>query len=419
MWIISPLIYLIAAFWLCMFKNELVNVIPNIMPKFTSASVYKVKIPVSSPEKIMAITRTYDKYNDLPHAPTKKTTEFISSMSMHFNYNFTSIDQINEAVLELATTTDTSSGLISRFWRFVTFVNFVWLISICGMVVTFYPMLFQIFGPIMVIAAERVLKVIMVGIRYKVELGFGFLTIMLTQSIHCHKDVGFYIALTSLAGYCAFFLHCVKTQSSSAISIDILNLMVHSMLVIPTIALTFLFESDLLGFCSVGILYSFLGFSSISSGLCWAIGFDSREKMNTCIGASLILLPLYFVMSKTISLTKYFYYGVYVFGVIVYLLGMLISASRFVSSYEKFVLRQIMMIVSVIIIMWVSTYFNIAALYNVGATFACLYFSDKIGESSIWKGSEVVLVFLCFLLCYLTSLWLNMHPQFLMDIIKG
>lgn len=411
MCITNPLIYIFTTIAVTLLKNKVLIYVPNLLifESLQTVSNYKPKLP-SSPAKILALYDTYQ----------QNGPNMINMVSQLLNYNFTTKSEIDEVIAELKMSDDVSTGLISRFWRFVTFVNFVWLVSIIGMVITFFPAFSTLFGPILIILAEVIITILAQIYAYKYEIGYSILSLLLTQSLHTHKDIGFYLALASLVGYYGLFLSDVSANKNTGISPDMVNVFIHGMMMIPTFLLTFAYESQLLGFVSVALGYSMLGFSTISSGLCWCIGFNNKNSLNNCAATSLILLPAYFALNKrSISGTKYFYYGVYIFGLVVYMIAMLISSSRFVADKQEFAVKQLMMIFSVGFAMITGSYYDITSLYNVGATFACLYFSDKIGESHIWSNNTVVLLFFTFASCFGASLWLNTHPDFLMSIIKG
>jgi hypothetical protein len=99
-------------------------------------------------------------------------------------------------------------------------------------------------------------------------------------------------------------------------------------------------------------------------------------------------------------------------------LGLLIKSSRFVSK-EDYGLNQIIMIVSLGSSLYTSSLFNIGALYNVAVTFFFMYGLEKFVEFDVWKNNGVVLVFCVACIFYYVSFWLNTHPTFIMDTIRG
>lgn len=410
MWILKPIIYLFASVCLTFYKNDVLRLIPNfLIPiKIATVSQYKPQLP-TTPAKII---KTYEIY-------IKNDDNVVNDISLLLNYKFESKTQIDELINELRQSTETKTGLISKFWRLVTFVNFVWLISILGITITFFPAMLKLFGPLIMLLTDTLINIIIQLHKYREEIGYTSLTFLLIQSFHAHKDIGFYLAMTSLVMYGALFMNSIYTRKNTGVNKDLVNMFIHTMLFIPTCLLTLAYESNLLGFISVALFYSMIGFSTMSSGLCWMFGFRGKRELNNCLVSSLIMIPFYFLLSKYIVIVKYFYYGIYVFGVVMYFLALLITTSKFYSKDDEYYQKQIVMTLSLTIGMIVGAYFDIISLYNVSVTFVFLFFSDKIAESSMWKGSEIILVFFGFVTCYLISLWLNTHPNFLESVMYG
>lgn len=412
MWIQFAILYIVTTYFLCFYKKLVTNLVPNIIykGKLTTSSDYLPRLPKDQ----STVIKTYDIW-------VKNEPDKLDQVSKLLNFNFTSNEQLYQLVTELRQATEeNSSGLAGKFWRMLNFVNFIWIISILGMTITFLPFLIKIAGPLFAILGKVLVELIKLLVTYYEEIGYSLLTFFLVQSFHFHKDIGFYIAFTTLCGYCGLFIHSLSVhEKNTVIDKELANVFTYSMMFVPTVLLTLSYDSYFLGFLSVAIFYAMIGFSVVSRGLCWCIGFDNMDSLTNCIGASLVLIPLYFSLDGSVSYLKYFHYGTYCFGVIVYFLALLIMSSRFHSRNGDHVRAQLTMIFSLVVSMGYGSFYNISSLFNVGATFVCLYFGEKIGEMEIWKGSEIVLIFLGFVSCYYASLWLNTHPAFLMSVISG
>lgn len=409
MWLINPTIYLLTIVCLYLQKDILLSIIPKVPLSTNTVTVsqYKSKLP-SDPKTIIQLYKVYNNKNN-------DTLKLASSLA---NFNFKTFGELDEMMTELENTTELSNGLLGRFWRMVTFVNFLWLISIVGLTITFLPAMLQIFGPLLIHLAQIIIELLKLLWIYHEELGYVFLSYLSIQSFHYHKDIGFHLCFTSLFGYCAMFMHTLQLHAPNDSS-ETSKLFMFCMMGLPTFLLTLMYESDFLGFMFVCLLYKYLGFSIMSRGLCWCIGFNDEQDMNQTLGASLILIPLYFLINENTPLLKHFQYGIYVFAVPVYFLSLLIKSSVYVSKKNDYVTYQLMMILSLLMSMCCGSFCNISSLYNVGATFMFFYLGEKVQELDIWKNNAVILIFLGFLVTYFVSLWLNTHPAFLMSVIKG
>ena len=420
-WILLPLFYIAVTYLMCYHTNNVFKYVPDCMWLNSinqtnlvgqTVSTYLPKLPTDP----ATVIQLYDlKLNQ------QTNSNMLEEASKITNFKFESVDQFDMLISELKTTRyDNSGGMIGKFWRMITVVNVIWIISTLGMIITFFPAIVKILGPLMQVLTEILLEILTFALKYYEEIGYGFLSFLLTQSFKMHKDIGFFIGFTSLAGYYALFLHSAKIhEKSSELTEDTKKIFVFTMMLAPTVMMTVYHASYFLGFVSVMFFYGMIGFSVISRGLCWGIGFNSEDSLTNCVGASLTMVPLYFVFNKVSGSMQYFSYGVYVFGVIVYLLGLLILSSSFHTKGADYARCQILMIASLVGLMITGSYSNILSLFNVSVTFACLYFGEKVGEMSLWKGNEIVLTFALFLSTYFGSLWLSTHPEFITSVLHG
>lgn len=409
MWFIFPLLYLVTITILWYDHTIITKVVPNLVmtnSKVAPSTTFS-KLP-KDPSTIIALYKI-----SLDNSANK-----LVEASNLMEYEFKSDVELSDLITELEKTTETDNdGLLGKFWRMLTFVNLVWLISSVVMVCLFVPVMYMLFGPLLVHLAKLVYEIYVLLYKIREELSYAFLIRGLIQSYHLHKDVGVYIAFTSILGFYMQWMYSLRIHTKSNGS-EIGKLMVFTVMLYPTILLTFSYANYLMGFMSVMILYAYLGFSVVATGLTYYIGFKDKNGLDSCVGASLMMLPIYTLFVKTQSQLKYFHYGFYVFGVVAYFLGMLIKSSRF-SVNEDYGLNQIIMIVSLVTSTYMSSLLNIGALYNVGVTFSFIYGLEKFVEFDVWKNNEIVLVFCVACIFYFTSFWLNIHPTFLMDFVKG
>lgn len=409
MWYFFPILYLITITTLWYQPKLVTDVVPNLTmtTNKVSPSTTFAKLP-RDPATIIKLYKI-----SLDESPDK-----LNQASKLLEYTFKSDQELIDVIAELEKTTETSNnGLIGKFWRMVTLVNLIWLVSSVVIVVLFGPVLFQIFGPLIIHLAQLLYEIGVLLYKIREELGYSFLTLMLIQSYHLHKDIGLYIAFTSVIGFFAQWMYSLSIHTAKN-GTELGKLVVFSTMLYPTMLLTLSYQSQLLGFMSVVLLYAYLGFSAIATGLTYYVGFKDKTSLNQCIGASLIMLPLYMMFVTTKTELKYFHYGFYVFGFVAYFLGLLIKSSAY-NSKEDYGLTQIITLVSLGASLYTSTLLNVGALYNVTLTFSFLCGLEKFVELDVWKNNGVVMIFFVACIFYCLSFWLNTHPTFLMDTIRG
>jgi hypothetical protein len=409
MWYFFPILYLLVVTISWFDPGTITNLVPNLTmtTNKVAPSTSVAKLP-TDPATVIKLHKVY-----LSNEPDK-----LSQASTLIGYEFTSLQEFDFVMTELEHTTEVSNdGLIGKFWRMMTLVNLMWLVSSVLIVVLFGPVLYQVFGPLIIHLALLLYEIGVLLYKVREELGYLTLTLMLSQSFHLYKDVGLYIAFTSVIGFYVQWMYSLSIHTESK-GTELGKLLVFGVMIYPTVLLTVQYTSYLLGFMSVVLLYAYLGFSVVATGLTYYVGFKDENTMNQCIGASLVMLPLYLTFLNTGSVIKYFHYGFYVFGFVAYFLGLLIKSSRFVSK-EDYGLNQIIMIVSLGSSLYTSSLFNIGALYNVAVTFFFMYGLEKFVEFDVWKNNGVVLVFCVACIFYYVSFWLNTHPTFIMDTIRG
>ena len=405
--VLQPLIYICIVFLLSFYTTNVLKFVPNFTHStglITSTS-YIPKIP-NNPATVIKLYQLEQKLGQQNDESILKLASNVAK------FEFKNIEQFQQLMDELKSTPDEKLGVIGKFWKLMTLINVIWIVSIIGMTVTFFPAIVAIFGPLMNVLVDFVKRIIKSILPYSEQIGYVLLIFILSQSFYCPKDIGFFLALTSLVGYYSLFIYTCNKHGQNVTNESTKSLYSYGMILLPTAMLTIYYNSDLLGFLSIVFLYFSFGFSVISRGLCWCIGFRDRDPLTDCTCISLALIPLYLVMDKKVAYLKHFHYGIYVMSVIIYFLGLLILSSKY--KYGK---TQILMIISLILFAFIGSIMNITSMYNVTITFSFLYLGEKIGEMSFWKGFEIVLVFLGFLTCYFASMLLTAHPSFLTAII--
>eukprot|EP01137_Pigoraptor_chileana_P026440 Opistho-2@7713 len=273
--------------------------------------------------------------------------------------------------------------LSQRVRGFLSFVNVMWFVSICGVGITTLPILIGLGrvlgGPLSRIIgtlyADVVVPVFVMLIPLYEYIAFVGCYLAVVSGVRSHlageHDTGIYVALSGLvlsivAAAYSVMRHFVyrlqrgarprwgqsealtalqesenarlyaelRAQLGPSCETHLLNLYVMCIFT----PVTALLQSHLLGFIAVVSLYSLLGFSVVSRGLCFVIGFDSPSSLERTLTSSTALVSGFFALrissaygarGALATFLSPFTTGVMAFGVSVMLLAALIQSSKF------------------------------------------------------------------------------------------
>jgi len=326
----------------------------------------------------------------------------ISRASNLVGFNFTSQEQLNKYVFELQ---QSGVGFFEKMWNMFSLVNVMWTFAVVGITITFIPTMLHIFGPVAKEFCSLIYNIALILWPYVEQIGYFTTVAVLSQTIFVNKYVGYYVGLLSLFCYYAMIVvSVIKHKYDSPI--------VYVICAVPTAMLTLYYNSNFMGFATVSLVYLSLGFFVASSTLCIVIGFDSKLATSRCVATSMMLVPMYYHISTHTDELKYFKYGVYVLGPIVYFLGLLIS-----TELERGP-AHLIMIGSLLGTLYVSSVIANICLYNVALTFSILYAFMTVGRM-LSTGNMVVAYFAICVGLYYASLYLTTHPEFLTSILYG
>lgn len=151
------------------------------------------------------------------------------------------------------------------------------------------------------------------------------------------------------------------------------------------IASTLMYQSQLLGFFTIGLLLFWLGFECIISPLVYSFGFRNRRSIIKGTLGAFLLLSLYIsVTISKIQIPNYHYFevGIQYLGTFVYFIGLLIASNKWACRYYRFnyVLLQAITISSGMLILYLGSVYEMLALRGVGGTFFALYLIEKVFE---------------------------------------
>ena len=410
--LLQPILYTLFVFFVTTQTSLILEFVPQV-------TIFSNNVPSSYLPKIPQNTSVIW---ELFSICQKNSTTILTDASDVIGFNFTTHNQLNQFVTEIKSGTQT--GLINTFWRFVSLANILWLVAICGIALTVIPFAHAIFGPLVLCFCNLLAHIVLFLYQYAEQIGYFLACFILAQAMYLHPDTGMYISLTSLTFYyalCVYTLNTTIDYDKNAYR----HIKPHDqfLFLLPaTIILASYYESQLLGFMSVAILYMVLGFGIDNYGLCLIVGFNDKNATLNCIFASLMLIPLYGYFLSNQNISSFFqpyYYGVYVFGVIVYYLALLISSSSFIYNTMAYGHRQISMIISLCVGFYFGTSSGNACVCNVALTFMVLYATEKYTELACRSNFMIIYTFSMFVGLYFVAMWLNVHPEFISQIVSG
>jgi hypothetical protein len=398
--LIQPIIFLIGLLLYC------IN--PIFVPQLQSTSKITDFIPMIPEDKQTLWT--------LGYLSAKGTSESLEKASKLVEYNFTSHDELtlfHEALGK------NSTSLISTIWNYMSFVNIMIVFGIVGMIVTFFPAFHIFLGPLLHFCSNICTFLlthppILEALCYSTCFG------IIMYSMHLPKLYGIYAALVGSAGFTlalsAFVLHSVFTRGSSRITNfdhQTNRIAFYALVAIVHTILAIYYNSKLMGFAAVFSVYSILGFCIEIGQSYYTIGFDNENTLVRSTLASVLFVVLTFT-TRNITQIEPFLTPIYVFGPIVYYLGLLILSSKSSNNYGT---MQMYMIISLIGTLFVGSIYQLQSIVNVSITYAVLYILEKVTEMSLWKNQMALSIFACSLMMYKIGMYLHSHPEFIMSLV--
>ena len=367
-----------------------------------------------------------------------KIQDLLNSAANILNRSTISMDELKE-IPEILQNVEHGRGLMTRFFGFFTFVNIIWLIAILGISISIGPSIIVLLRPIKHlflkfsrwIYYEMVLPVAKFlhekGILETAAWLFIF-SLCLDSMRIVSNEVGFYVYLTSFAlaapciSYSTFLFglwfigKCKKTTISN---------LINTFVVLIAIPSAILFQSSILGFAAVFSIYSIIGFSVICRGLCYCIGFHSKEALVRVACASTILLTLFTII--TIYYGELFYITPFktaigvAGGLTLYLALLIFSSIQYYSARNyPYYIRQIPMIVALTLGLLIGNMVLVnTGLANTATVFLVLFFIEKgadIHYHNEWNGW--LLILFISVSTYYLALWFHHNPSIILSILQ-
>mmetsp|Transcript_16550 Transcript_16550/g.46710 ORF Transcript_16550/g.46710 Transcript_16550/m.46710 type:complete len:629 (-) Transcript_16550:71-1957(-) len=323
-------------------------------------------------------------------------------------------------------------GVLQRIRGFFSFVNVCWLLAIAGITVSVGPAAWVILRPF-----RELLRrlgqwmwdhVVFPGAMFLHRNGVFELALYYICALFVHTGVehpaerGFYISLTGLvfsipAYFYSTALHCKVKAKDPEPFVSISHLWVFFMLA----PMAYYYNSSLLGFLAIYSVYAAIGFSVICLGLCYVIGFRSKEALYRVCAASLLLLLGYISLQFAGFQSRWlapFELPIQVLGTLTLCLGLLIQSSVFY-KYGDYGLRQVPVIILLSIFSLIGNLYGLAAMTNTSYVFAVMYLLEKYLEfHTEWKFNGWILLLILSVLLYKGSFFLHTHPEYISDLFQ-
>jgi len=320
------------------------------------------------------------------------------------------------------------TGLLTRLWGLVNFINLLWVVSIFGILLTLHPCLKVVAQPLIDLGFVGFQRLCQLLYPYRYQIGYILALWPIWGGTHCQSDNGFYF---SLFGYVALAGLCIH-QFGSGPFMDHWELRrydriyVFAYMTAIGFPLAIKHQSLFLGYLGVTSAYWALGFSAMCfGGLCFVIGFDNEDSMYRLLILNLLLEPWVLLLEIFPPSAEYqwlfypFSHALMVYGHIVYFLTLLIMSS--IDTRDRcgpYWFIQAIMVLSLGITTAMGLTLALPALINISLTFMILYVMIKVTERTYSEDWFIVVVFFGFILLGIASMYLSTHPDFLQSLIN-
>jgi len=325
-------------------------------------------------------------------------------------------------------------GVITRVNGIFSFVNFIWLFSIIGIMCVMIPFLGFVLSPVMEILTHFFhYRILPVFIIFEANHGLTFLAFLIcfwfeVQGQRYPSETGFYVSITgcllAIPAWSYAARHAWDAWAKSKEHQDlVLSMGSCVFLFLVWFPMAILYDSTFLGFLALACFYHAMGFSIQCFGVCWSIGFEDESSLTRVLYSSAIII-IACILLKCFGLTRHPYFSPFstafnTLGPLTYFLGLLISSNACYNAWNenkknKYLFFNGIMIASLAFVLAFSFPLNIVPLRNTGLVFTALYAVEKIVECNIWSGGRFVVgLMLFFIVLWRVSLFLHSHPDFI------
>ena len=440
---LGPILSTMFIGYMCNFPEKIIPKIPSIIGIFIKDKdknfSYKDYIPSIPKEPIKIwrlsqleyalreIEKTYSndihKKEKFTEEIIKQAKEIIGSGKMNSEILHKFSEFLNDA---------NSNSFLSRVIGFFNFVNIIWMIAIIGIIVSIGPSLIFLFEPIMKrmigIFSHLILPLIIKLYEYGFFecLAYVISIILISDGMKVNKEWGFFISLTGTGFIVVLFVYSIiLKQSKNRYERELREKVIFGILTtIVLFSLSVHFKSKLLSFLATMNFYTFIGFYTGCYGLCYVIGFLNLSDMIRVVSTSFILITFYIILRMANienEIIELYRSPIQIFGALTYFLGLLIIASEYYYEIKlSYIMRQLLFIISLLLIFLFGNVFNLPSLTNTTYVFGVLYLMEKnIEILSKIEGGIWLIILVTSLSLWGLSLYLHKHSEIVISLFGG
>lgn len=325
---------------------------------------------------------------------------------------------IGEPVTHAELSTYLAQNRADSWWRFVSFVNIIWIFASVIIVLSTSLLFVRYVVPILKRAPIIVYEILL----YLICAGFilGGLTVS--------DDIAQFVALPGIFGL-AFTLtfsfgrrlrdkekdlpEDIRLEYQHVKKFVILeNLILLIVWGITAIA----YESQIIGFLTVAVLVALVTATRSIPAVLNSIGFEKDTFSYELLIMSFLLLTTYIVMEiyDVVGIYWVFEIGVHWLGAYGYFAGLEWMASRWrkKQSPRSYIFWQIFAVLSGVFAIFIGQFFTVEALTEVGGSFLLIYIVTKYFEIPNWKQYWIWASLGLGVLLYALALVINEYPEF-------
>ena len=334
------------------------------------------------------------------------------------------------------------NSVLSRIKGFFSFVNLIWMIAILGILISIGPVLLLLINPfldmLMLLWNNTILPIIIFlhKIGFFEFLGYFVSIILIADGMKANKEWGFFISLTGAGFMFLLFIYSLEYKFNNyyglefsrnkkySKKIDKQKVIIGILTGIIFFSLSLVFNSKLLSFLTTMDFYFLIGFYTGCFGLCYFVGFLNKSDMYRVVSTSFCLMIFYIILrclNINNQIIELYRSPIQIFGALTYFLGLLIISSLYFDKINlTYIQRQIIFIISLILVIFSGLIFNMPSLTNTTYVFGVLYLMEKTVEIfHKIEGNIYVLILILSIALWIFSLHLHKHSEIIISIMNG
>ena len=334
------------------------------------------------------------------------------------------------------------NSVLSRIKGFFSFVNLIWMIAILGILISIGPVLLLLIDPfldmLMLLWNNTILPIIIFLHKngFFEFLGNLVSIILIADGMKVNKEWGFFISLTGAGFMFLLFIYSLEYKFNNyyglefsrnkkySKKIDKQKVIIGILTGIIFFSLSLVFNSKLLSFLTTTDFYFLIGFYTGCFGLCYFVGFLNKSDMYRVVSTSFCLMIFYIILrclNINNQIIELYRSPIQIFGALTYFLGLLIISSLYFDEINlTYIQRQIIFIISLILVIFSGLIFNMPSLTNTTYVFGVLYLMEKTVEIfHKIEGNIYVLILILSIALWIFSLHLHKHSEIIISIMNG